>query len=87
MEKQMDPVAYEIWREAVQHCIAVSREAVTPGELYEVYGPDDDVQYTYQMPNGKRFSCLGSSLVACRLARDWWIERGCPRQYCQPFAN
>ena len=83
----MNPTAHRIWKEAVDHCVAVSRETDKPGEWYEVYGPDDHVHYVYQTPSGKQFSCLGASPVACRLARDWWRQSGCPSLLNQPFAR
>lgn len=80
IENRMTPIAREIYQVAVDHCIAVSTETDTPGEWYEFYGIDDDVQYAYQSRDSKRFACLGASLVACRLARDRWLERGCPSE-------
>jgi len=83
----MTPGAQEIYEEAIQHIIAVANEHDDPGEFCEVFGPDDHVDYTYRTPEGKVFYCLGASLVACRLARDWWLERGCPSLLNQRFAR
>lgn len=51
---------------------------VKPGEeQYEYYhsylGKKDMCQYDYRTTRGKLFTCVRSTLEACRAARDSWL--------------
>jgi hypothetical protein len=79
----MTPTAQELYEQTVQHILAAADEPDSPNESYEVFGADERIDYASTTPDGRRFFCFGSSLVACRLARDRWLWA----QSCQSYSS